>query len=151
MAFIALNGSLGPHLTNNLKKNNCPSFLSVAMMNTMIKKKKLWEERVLLFCFGFFILQFTVHGEVRTGIQGQELKERLQRNPDYWLLCPHGLLILLCDAIQDHLPRCNNTHVNHQQRTCPINVPTGQSHGGNFSMSVSPSQLNLGDSSLVLT
>lgn len=72
MAFIALNGSLGPHLTNNLKKNNCPSFLSVAMMNTMIKKKKNFGKKG--FCC--FALVFSSYSLQSTGKSGQEYRGR---------------------------------------------------------------------------
>lgn len=57
-------------MTNNLKESNCPSFLSVALMNTMTQKSKPWGRR------GFVVLVFPSYSSQSKGKSGQEYRGR---------------------------------------------------------------------------
>ena len=74
----------------------------------------------------------------RAGTWRQELMQWPWRSAAYWL-APHGLLSLLSDRTQDHLPRVCPTHngrgpppISHDYKSCPTGLFTAWSYGGVF-------------------
>lgn len=95
---------------------------------------------------GSFQLQYPALGKVRAGTEAETMEGRCLLAP-FWAHAPAKPSY----TAQDHLPRdgaahgglCPSTHINHQPRQCPTNVPTGQPNGGESSPETSSFQVTV--------